>query len=139
MKGIFCPIILFCLFLGKTSAQTSTQEVLDRHLIAVDSHNLAAILQDYDETSIIATRESLFKGLKEIEGFFKKILPQYPQGNTTGELITSRVVGNMAYIVWNSKSPYVNIPVGTDTFIIENNKIKYQTFTVYNLKSKNNN
>jgi hypothetical protein len=33
---------------------------------------------------------------------------------------------NIAYIVWTADSSFVSIPLGTDTFIMENDKILYQ-------------
>ncbi len=34
----------------------------------------------------------------------------------------------LAYIIWNAGD---EIPLGTDTFIVRNGKIKFQTFAVY--------
>jgi hypothetical protein len=33
---------------------------------------------------------------------------------------------NMTYIVWSGESPFVSIPFGVDTFVMENDKILYQ-------------
>lgn len=44
------------------------------------------------------------------------------------ELDKQEVNGELAYIVWHAGSV---IPLGTDTFIVQNGKIKYQTLAVY--------
>jgi hypothetical protein len=38
------------------------------------------------------------------------------------------IENELAYIVWHAKTPTIEIPLGTDTFIIKSGKIKRQTF-----------
>jgi len=43
-------------------------------------------------------------------------------------LRSMRVDGNIAYITWSAGS---GIPLGTDTFVVDNGKIVSQTFAMY--------
>lgn len=39
------------------------------------------------------------------------------------------VVDNaVAYILWHATTPTIEVPLGTDTFVILDGKIKFQTF-----------
>ena len=38
------------------------------------------------------------------------------------------VEGEVAYIVWSASSPKYDVPLGTDTFIVRDGKIMFQTF-----------
>ncbi len=105
-----------------------TQKVLEHHLTAFGENNLSSILADYSEESILVSPDSTYKGLQQIEAFFASILPSFPSEETTSEIDRMVIDNELAYVVWHAKSPTVEVPFGTDTFIIEDGKIKLQTF-----------
>ena len=110
------------------TATEESQAVLDHHLAAVLENNLQAILEDYSEASIIVTPDSTYRGLAQIGSFFQAVLPSFPTEGTTIEMDRVFVEDNIAYILWHATSPTLTVPFGTDTFIIEDGKIKIQTF-----------
>lgn len=44
------------------------------------------------------------------------------------------IEGNVAYIAWASESGSDKIPMGTDTFVFEGDKIQYHTVADYRIK-----
>jgi len=105
-----------------------TKEVIDHHLTAFGQNDLQAVLDDYTDESIIMTPDSTFKGLDQISGLFQGLFQSFPTEGTTFELDNMVIENEVAYIVWHATTPSVEVPLGTDTFIIEDGKIKWQTF-----------
>ncbi len=46
----------------------------------------------------------------------------------TFEMINTYVEGNVVYIVWSAETALNTYQLATDTFVIEDSKIAYQTF-----------
>jgi hypothetical protein len=104
----------------------STEAVIRNHLrsarLGVD-----AILQDYTDQSVLVTHDATYCGVGEIRGFFTQLLESLPAG-FFDELKMHRqeVFGELAYIFWEKK-PIISW--ATDTFVVRNGKILFQTFT----------
>ena len=62
--------------------------------------------------------------------FFEEIFKVVPKGATL-EMKQGIIRNNIAYIVWAAESSFVSIPPGTDTFIMENDKILYQIMAAH--------
>jgi len=106
----------------------STQEVLDHHLQAF-GEGLESILSDYDDNSCVISQEGLFRGMTEIRTFFVAFIEGMPEGMMDVFKVTkTEVDGEIAYITWEAL-PW--IPLGTDTFVIRDDKILYQTVAVH--------
>ena len=106
-----------------------TRKVIEHHLTAFGENNLTAIMADYADGAILATPDSTYRGLKQIGAFFEGVFPSFPSEKTVSEIDKLVIENELAYIVWHAKTPTVEVPLGTDTFIIEDGKIKLQTFT----------
>jgi hypothetical protein len=109
----------------ETLLQTKTGEILNHHLSAFIETDVNEIMKDFTETSELLTPDGALTGLNAIRSFFEEIFIILPKG-TTLELKQQIIRDNIAYVVWSADSSFVSIPLGTDTFIIENNSIIYQ-------------
>ena len=107
----------------------STESVLGHHLQSAMAKDIEAVLSDYTEDSVLVTQDATFTGLAEMrtffEGFFASLTPELL---AVFELDKQEVNGEMAYIVWHAGDV---IPLGTDTFIVQNDKIRYQTMAAH--------
>ncbi|GAB3170624.1 nuclear transport factor 2 family protein [Telluribacter humicola] len=103
-----------------------TTQVLTHHLTAFGNNDLDEILKDYTEESEVLTPEGPLKGLAAIRKFFADFFVTIPTGSDF-EMKRLIVTGNTAYIVWSSESAVANIPMGTDTFFLEGEKIRLHT------------
>nr|WP_315251273.1 nuclear transport factor 2 family protein [uncultured Flavobacterium sp.] len=109
------------------------EQILMHHLIAFGENNLDEILKDYTEQSVIMTPSGVIKGLTEVHKFFKDFFDVIPTGSSFS-MKQKTIEGNVAYIAWASESSTNEIPMGTDTFVFEGDKIRYHTVADYRIK-----
>ena len=107
-----------------------TETVVRNHLQAfLEQKGIAAILDDYDDNARFYSEAKIYRGRQEIHDFFVDFLGSLPPGGIDEfSLRSQRVDGSIAYITWSVGS---NIPLGTDTFVVDNGKIVSQTFAMY--------
>jgi len=108
------------------SNENLTREVVNHHLTAFGGNDLDAILHDYTEESQVLTPEGIIKGLAAIRKFFAAYFVTIPTGSAF-EIKQLIVTGSTAYIVWASDSQVASIPLGTDTYILQDGKIRLHT------------
>jgi pimeloyl-ACP methyl ester carboxylesterase/ketosteroid isomerase-like protein len=118
---------------NKMIMNNTVEQILMHHLIAFGDNNLDEILKDYTEQSVILTPNGAIKGLTEIRKFFKDFFNMIPTGSSFN-MKQKTIEGNVAYIVWASKSKTTEIPMGTDTFVFDGDKIQYHTVADFRIK-----
>ncbi|MNZ59304.1 hypothetical protein D3C78_773360 [compost metagenome] len=105
--------------------QLSTQAVLKHHLEAF-YEGIDAVMDDFSDASVIITSEATYRGLAEIRAFFTALIEGLPEGfDEAVKISRQEVVGEVAFLVWEAKPWF---PFCTDTFVVRNGKIAYQTF-----------
>ncbi len=112
-----------------------TNDVLMHHLNAFGNNDLAEIMLDYTEDSEVLTSTGAIKGLSAIAAFFSDLFIIIPTGSAF-EMKQLTVTENVAHIIWASESAVTAIPFGTDTFVLEQDKIKFNTISA-DIKLKN--
>lgn len=112
------------------TAQT-VQQVLQHHLQAFSENNLDEIMQDYSDESLILVPEGKIAGRDGIRSFFAGAFQLFPAGKTKLELTQTIIEKDIVYISWVAESPVVSVPIGSDTFIIQNGIIICQTAALY--------
>jgi ketosteroid isomerase-like protein len=107
-----------------------TETVVRNHLQAfLEQRGITAILNDYDERARFFSEAKVYQGKQEIHGFFVDFIGSLPAGAyDIFSLRSLRVDGNIVYITWSIGS---DVPLGTDTFVVDNGKIVSQTFAMY--------
>lgn len=105
-----------------------TKEVLDHHWKAFMQNNLDEVMANYTEESVLITPDETFKGLDAIRKNFEDAYRKFPKDKTTFQLNKSVIDRDVAYILWQAKTPTFNLTYATDTFIIRNGKIIRQTY-----------
>lgn len=112
------------------TVEIATKEVLMHHLKAFGNNNLDEIMLDYSEQSTILCNEGAVKGLDKIRQFFENMFGLIPTGSHF-DMNQLTISDNAAHIIWASKSATADISFGTDTFIIENDKIIIHTVSAF--------
>lgn len=109
---------------------SATEAVVRKHLQAfLEQEGVDSIVKDYDDAARFHTETKMYDGKQEIHGFFVDFIEGLPAGAVDRfELKSLRVQGNIAFITWSVGS---EIPLGTDTFVVDNGKIVSQTFAMY--------
>jgi ketosteroid isomerase-like protein len=107
-----------------------TEAVVRNHLQAfLQQKGVAAIVSDYDETARLYSEAEIYQGKQQIGDFFAGFIDSLPAGAIDRFSLRSlRVDDDIAYITWSVGS---EIPLGTDTFVVDNGKIVSQTFAMY--------
>lgn len=103
-------------------------ELLLHHLNSFINHDLKALMSDYTDESFFITPDAIYTGPKEIEVFFTNLLAHFPKQGSQFKLDKIFVKDNLGFIVWHAATPTLNLPFGTDTFIVRDQKIVQQTF-----------
>ncbi|PVH26881.1 nuclear transport factor 2-like protein [Sphingobacterium corticibacter] len=111
-------------------SNTKTNEILTHHLTAFGNNDLDEIMKDYTEESEVLTIDGAIKGLVLIRNFFAEMFATIPTGSEF-EMKQLTIAGNVAHIIWASKSKIAEIPMGSDTFLFEDDKIKTHTVVAY--------
>ena len=104
----------------------NSQDVFNSHMKAVDTLNPSKVADDYAEDAIFVTPDYTYKGKEAIFNFYKEFLPNFE--GFQFETIKQETHDNVVYFVWNGKNKHLDIQLATDTYIIENGKIKQHTF-----------
>ena len=112
--------------------EATTRDVLMRHLTAFGNNDLDEILKDYTKESELFTPAGPLTGLEAIKKFFADYFVAIPTGSSF-EMKQLVVKENVAYITWSSNSAVVEILMGTDTFFLEGDKIRYHTVADYRI------
>jgi len=113
-----------------TVLATRTEEILNHHVGAFVEGDVDEIMKNYSEQSELLTPQGPVSGLNAIRAWFEEIFKADLKGSPL-DLKPTIIRDNVAYIVWSGESPFVSIPLGADTFIIENDKILYQSLAAY--------
>lgn len=108
----------------------NTETILAHHLTAFGNNNLDEIMMDYTEQSTLLTDNGELNGLDKIRHFFTEMFRLIPT-DSEFEMKQFTIKENVAHIIWASKSNVANIPLGSDTFILENDKIKFHSVVAY--------
>jgi ketosteroid isomerase-like protein len=113
------------------SAESSvTEAVVHRHLQAfLEQRGVAALMEDYADDARFYSEAKVYRGKQEISGFFVDFVGALPVGGVDRFSLRSRWVdGDVAYLTWSVGD---DIPLGTDTFVVNDGKIVSQTFAMY--------
>ncbi len=105
-----------------------TKQVLDHHWKAFTQNNMEAVMADYTEESVLITPDATFEGLEEIRKNFENAFITFPKDKTSFQLSKSVIDRDVAYILWQAKTPTLNLTYATDTFVIRDGKIVRQTY-----------
>jgi len=107
------------------STVDETREVWAHHIEAWDANDLDAIMSDYSEDSILILNNTVKKGIQEVRTVFDNLFKLFSDGNN---IIDPEVIeGEVVYITWNFTPTGDSSYFGSDSFVVQNRIITYQT------------
>ena len=112
----------------QTSMKDSTENIVTNHLASFRDNDLETLMSDYTSQSVLITQAATYTGFEEIKAFFVDLMPHFPTQKSSFELDKMVVNNKLAYIVWHAKTPSLEVPLGSDTFVMKDGKIFQQTF-----------
>jgi hypothetical protein len=107
----------------------STNDVLDRHLKAIEHGDVNAVLSDYALDAVLFRKDRVFKGVDAIRPVFEKFVAEFQQPGTTTNTKQRLVAGDYAYMFWTAETADNVYEFATDTFFLKEGKIVAQSFT----------
>ncbi len=114
--------------LKETIQSDVSTNLLMHHLNSFIENDLETLMLDYTDSSVFITQDATYTGITEIKEFFTNLMIHFPKQECTFELDKIVVKNQLGFIVWHAATPTVIVPLGTDTFIIKDEKILQQTF-----------
>lgn len=103
------------------------EEILNNHLQALGSGDIEALMQDYSEESVFISPNGAFKGVDVIKGEFRNLLAAFPPGSTLN-ILKQLIKEDYILLMWSGESNSLSIPFASDTFVIKDGKIIFQSF-----------
>ena len=110
----------------KKGVTATTQDVLTHHLNSFG--DIAGTMADYTVESRFFTPDGLLRGSEAIRRFFVTAFEEFAKPGMSFEMLRQEVDGDTAYIVWRAETADNIFELGSDTFIVRNEKIVTQTF-----------
>jgi predicted SnoaL-like aldol condensation-catalyzing enzyme len=112
----------------KETADEISKEIVLHHLNSFVENNIEGVLSDYTNESVLITQAATYSSLEEISAFFIDLNIHFPQQGSNFVLDKIVAKDDLVYIVWHATTPSLQVPIGSDTFIIKDGKIYQQTF-----------
>jgi ketosteroid isomerase-like protein len=107
----------------------STDGILTHHLQAFGAGDIAGILADYTEGSVLITSDgSALRGPERMRPLFEAFVAEFGKPGATFSMGQRVVEGDVGFITWIADTPDNVYEFGTDTFVIRDGKIATQTF-----------
>ncbi len=114
----------------ETVSLTKIEEIINHHVAAFVENDMDELMKDYTEASELLTPQGAMKGLNAIHSFFEEVFKILPKG-TVLDVKQLLMRDNIAYGCWSAESPFVSVPLGTDTFIVGDEKILFQSLAAH--------
>ncbi|NER04339.1 MAG: nuclear transport factor 2 family protein [Okeania sp. SIO3C4] len=111
--------------IGLMSKVDETKKVWEHHIQAWDANDLDAIMADYTEDSILILNNTVKKGIEEVRSVFDNLFKLFSNGENIIE--PAVIEGEVIYITWNFTPTNDQNYFGTDSFVVQNRIITYQT------------
>ena len=106
----------------------ATKSVVDHHLESFRARDLDGILSDYAPGAVLITPQGPLEGVAAIRPLFEAMVAEFSQPGAKFELQRTIVSGDHAFIVWTAESSANVYEIGTDTFVVRDDRIALQTF-----------
>ncbi|MEL7036506.1 MAG: nuclear transport factor 2 family protein [Cyanobacteria bacterium J06592_8] len=125
----YFDVPLFDRKVQKSAEETTeeTKKVWQHHIQAWDAVDLDAIMADYSEDSILILNNTVKKGIEPVRNVFANLFDLFSKGQNIidPEVIEEEVI----YITWHftPEAEGGTCYFGTDSFVVQNSIIKYQT------------
>jgi ketosteroid isomerase-like protein len=108
-------------------AEGPTQKVLAHHLGAFGERKMDDLLSDYTADSVFIGQAGVLKGAEGVKPMFEGLFTEFAKKGVEFNMGKMVIEGDVALITWSAKTPDNSYDWATDTFIIRDGKIVYQT------------
>lgn len=107
---------------------TNTLTVLENHLTSFADGDLDRLMRDYTEDTVFFTGDGKLEGRAPIRRLMTGLFDEFAQPDASFELRVLNVAGEVGHIVWSGETHANRYEFATDTFVVRDGKIVYQSF-----------
>ena len=108
--------------------QSTTSDVLDRHLKCFAERDVDGVLADYSPDAVLFVPEGPLRGPHAIKPLFQALVSEFAKPGSSFTIQQRSIDGDHAYIVWAAETADNSYEFATDTFVVRNGKIVAQSF-----------
>jgi hypothetical protein len=105
-----------------------TLTVLEHHLASFRDRDLDSLMDDYTDQTVFFTVDGKLAGRAPIRRLMAGLCAEFGQPGATFEMRAQNIAGEVAHIVWSGETPTNRYELATDTFVVRDGKIVYQSF-----------
>jgi hypothetical protein len=107
---------------------SSTLDIIDHHLRSFADGDLDGIMADYTEDSVLFTIDGPLEGCAPIRRLMTGLFAEFAKPGANFEMRAKSVEGEVGHIVWTAETADNRYEFATDTFVVREGKIAYQSF-----------
>jgi SnoaL-like domain len=111
---------------GDSSAES--EKVVKQFLANWDARNLDAMMTSYtDDSAVLIPQQKPFKGKEQIHTLMKGFVDDFSKPGAVWDTYAVTAEGQIVYILWKGETGANKFPFGSNTFVVKDGKIAYQT------------
>lgn len=107
---------------------SDTRTILEHHVSSFLEGDLDALMNDYTDDSVLFTVDGKLAGRGAIRRLMAGLFAEFAQPGASFEMRAQNVAGEVAHIVWSGETPSNRYEFATDTFVVRDGRIVYQSF-----------
>jgi hypothetical protein len=112
---------------GKHNSMRAPEDVFEDHLRRAREGDVEGdVRENYAADVVLVDREKVRHGHEGVFDAARQLAAELPHASF--EYVTTRVVGEIAYLVWTATAQGARVEHGTDTFVIRDGLIRAQTW-----------
>ena len=105
-----------------------SESVVKQFLANWDARNLEAMMASYTEDSaVLMPQQKPFKGKEQIHNLMKGFVDDFSKPGAVWDTYALMAEGQIVYILWKGETAANKFPFGSNTFVVKDGKIAYQT------------
>lgn len=109
-------------------SSTESEIVVKQFLANWDARNLDAMMMSYtDDSAVLLPQQKPFKGKEQIHNLMKGFVDDFSKPGAVWDTYALTSEGQIVYILWKGETATNKFPFGSNTFVVKDGKIAYQT------------
>ena len=112
---------------GQSASAGSPEQIVNHHMSAAGSGRVDELMSDYADDAVLISPDAVLKGKQAIRGLFQTLMTPGPAALAPIDVKKRVFEGDVGYVTWIQNAGKPDEQKGSDTFVIRNGKIVYQT------------
>lgn len=108
----------------------ASKKFFEQHSKAFGAGDIERLLADYSDDAVIIMQSGTLTGKEQIRGLFKKFVAEFNHPDTKFEMLHQAFEGPIVHIVWKAETTANVYDHASETFVLRDGKIAFQTVTL---------